>query len=290
MNDLHKVLACSNSGFVTGTCHSPGLGSKKVCAETQAFDQKDIQKFLDHCQGNAIFDQSLRRIETHSQLIVLLLQYVQFNSIFGAGVANLAGELACRKDVFQDDSDRLSALADRSHDVASTVFYAAIDEFGRNKTHRSMAQDTLRGAACFFDFTDETINELAQDTPALSTALKQVASGYCLSTIPTTSELFRGIGFHIGSELLADQEFNILHAYLNSQQKDLVDYLQSRQSYSWVNVHTTVEAEHFTAALETANRAVRYFDDKVVARNWILEGLWNFVLVQQAFMKSLLLI
>ena len=99
------------------------------------------------------------------RLLSVLARYVQFNSAFGAGVANLAGEIAARQGLFQDRSEPLRLAADRAAEVAADFFYAAIDEFDDRATpwrdtHRTLAQVTIKGAGAFFGYTDRKSTRL----------------------------------------------------------------------------------------------------------------------------------
>ena len=64
-------------------------------------------------------------------LLNVLARYIQFNSAFGPGLANLAGEIAARQGLFRDPGEQVRLLADRAADVASDFFHAAVDEFDR---------------------------------------------------------------------------------------------------------------------------------------------------------------
>ena len=251
--------------------------------------RSEINPIMDKHFGNAVFLSGLNRAgQSNIALINLMAQYMQFNSVFGAGVANLVGEIARRQDTFRKQDESIALTADRSCDVAATIFFAAIDEFGRKKTHRSMAQDTLRESIKFFNIAADQVKQL---NPAAETkiAMQSVADGYCLNRATTDSDLFFGIGFHMSSELLADQEFNMLNSYLRQKHSLLVDHLERTKAYSWIAVHTTVEADHFDAALESANYALSFYTgDKTKAHAWILKGFKNFVEVQAQFMQSLL--
>jgi hypothetical protein len=239
--------------------------------------------------GNKIFQKGLDNIGcSKPALMQMLAQYIQFNSVFGAGVANLAGEIARKQDIFSDPAEAVSMLADRSCDVAATIFFAAIDEFGRRKTHRSMAQDTLRETAQFFNIPSDKLKTLGMPLSETVIAMSAVVDGYCLDRSSTGEDLLFGIGFHIGSELLADQEFNILDNYLRRHHPLLVACLQKKKAYTWVSVHTTVEADHFDAALESANLALKFFTgDQQMAHTSILNGFKHFSGIQTRFMQSL---
>ena len=154
--------------------------------------------------------------------------------------------------------------------MASTIFYAAIDEFGdptklHRVTHRTMAQATSRAAAEFMGYSPLALNSLLRPDPATRVSITQVLRGYGVDQGMDGSDLFRAIGFHIGSELLADQEFCILDGFLCGCHPELVKWLETTSvpvgaarvcAYTWVACHTTVEADHRDAGFPAL--AARY--------------------------------
>jgi|SRR5579871_6321954 len=263
----------------------------------------DLEPTLAAHTGNMTFEQCLHRITEGDSLIRLLGRYIHFNSVFGGGVANLAGEIASRQDLFRDTEEPVALLADRSVEVASDVFFAAVDEFDDRSTpyrdtHRTLAQATLKGTGRFYGYDGEGLNALIQPNEATLIAMEQVRAGYGLNRALEAAQLFRALGFHAGSEILADHEFSILDAYLRAAHPQLVAFLNetkveingaSHQSYFWIQIHTSVEADHFAYAAKGANRALRYYtgQEAAQAKQWLIEGFAAFADVQAAFMEGL---
>ena len=151
------------------------------------------------------------------RLLSVVGRYVQFNSAFGPGLANLAGEIAARQRLFVDRDEPLRLAADRAADVASDFFYAAVDEFDDRltpwrDTHRTLAQATLKAMGAHFGFTPAQLNDVICINAATESAMKQVWDGYGVGAALGEDRLFRAMGFHAGSEVLADAEFNVLDA------------------------------------------------------------------------------
>lgn len=268
-------------------------------------DYADIQPIVELCRGNQTFDQTVRQIERGEELLRVVSRYIQFNSIFGSGVANLAGEVGARQELFRDGGEAVAAMADRSVEVAAAIFYAAIDEFGGSQTlhratHRTLAQATLRATGDFLGCELADFNRLLSPHEATLKAIGRVCAGYGLNRALTEPQLFRAIGFHIGSEALADEEFNLLDRALHDEHAELVDYLKRTKitingtqnaAYRWIYIHTSVEADHFGAAVVSANLALRYYAgtaSKAQVKDWILEGVREFAATQTQFMESLL--
>jgi hypothetical protein len=265
---------------------------------------EDIDLLLHRHAGNCIFADSLARIADNEELSCALGRYVHFNSVFGGGVANLAGEVAARQDLFRDPDETVDVLADRSVEVAAEIFFAAVDEFGaganvRRATHRTLAQATFKGVGRFFDLTPAELEDIVTSSEATLSAISKVRDGYSLNQTASEEKLFRAIGFHIGSEALADQEFNILDEFLKRKYPVLVEFLKKTRvpitgieqpAYRWIEIHTTVEADHFNAAIHSANLALRYYagsETQACVKSWILKGFSDFAMVQTEFMEGL---
>jgi hypothetical protein len=271
---------------------------------TERIEQSELEPILAAQQARQAFARALRRIESSEQLLRALGRYIHFNSLFGGGVANLAGAVAARQDLFRDSAEASALLADRSIEVAADIFSAAVDEFGgggevRRHTHRTLAQATLKGLGEFCGCTALALDRLVRLNDATLTAINRVQAGYGLNRALDEGALFRALGFHIGSELLADEEFRTLDAFLRTQHAKLVRYLESHRAalnggahpaYLWIHIHTSVEAEHCADAIISANQALRYYagTERVgCIKEWIIAGFAEFVRVQAEFMEGL---
>jgi hypothetical protein len=276
---------------------------KESAMHADAVRHEDIAPVLDAHDGNRTFERALRSTRRDEDLLRCLGQYIHFNSVFGSGVANLAGEIGARQDLFRDPEEVLSAAADRSVEVAAHIFYAAVDEFGsgplRRSTHRTMAQATLKAAGRFFGYDARTLDRLALPCEATLDAERRVREGYCLNQTVGERELFRAVGFHMGSEILADEEFNILDRFLRAERAEFVEHLKGSRieinggwnaAYRWIQIHTSVEADHFDAAVAGANLALRYYAGAhriARVKDWLVAGFREFASVQSDFMSGL---
>lgn len=267
--------------------------------------RETVEPIVANHTGNVLFRQALESASRKDEIVRVLGNYIQFNGVFGGGVANLAGELAIRQDLFRDPRETESLIGDRSTEVASKVFAAAIDEFDDRKkphldTHRMLAQATLKGVAAYFGYGSADLNGLIGPTVPTELAIRLVKDGYGINRGLTDQRLFQGLGFHMGSELLADQEFNILDEHLNAKHRGLVTFLKNTKvelsgnehdAYYWVFIHTSVEADHFDHAADAANTALAFYagDEKLsTVQDWIIEGLVDFSKTQHGFMEGLI--
>lgn len=193
-------------------------------------------------------------------------RYTSWNGFFGSAVATLAGK-----------------LADRSVYVASFFFDAARDEFDdrdtvHRDTHRCLAQSTLKGLIDWNagrgvdSFKDAAaLNELLREPLWLRTLNAQVAQGYGAGTPDDLPAAFRSMGYHLGSELLADQEFSLIDQTMREGAPEMTEFLrkhkvniagQDHVAYQWVSIHSGhgggAEADHFKWATRGARLAFRF--------------------------------
>jgi hypothetical protein len=167
--------------------------------------------------------------------------------------------------------------------VASYFFDAARDEFDDRATpyrdtHRCLAQATLAGLVEHVVARGESswadpahVERELDDPPWLVDLRARVARGYGVATPDDRPAIFHSIGYHLGSELLADREFSVIDAELRERQPDLVKDLSERQitiagqphrSYQWLEIHSghggAAEHDHFEWAVEGVTMAFRF--------------------------------
>jgi hypothetical protein len=265
----------------------------------------DLDPVLRAHRGNAALRTALETVSAEPErLLSVLARYTQFNSAFGPGLANLAGEIAARQGLFRDRDEPVTLLSDRAAEVAADFFHAAIDEFDDRMTpwrdtHRTLAQATLKGLGRALGYAPAQLNTVLRINAGTTGAMARVASGYGLAAELDERRLFSGMGFHTGSEVLADEEFTIIDQVLRARRPDLVKALENTKveilgsehnAYYWIRIHTSVEADHFDAALKGVNKALRFYvgdHDKAAVKAFILGGFGDFAEVQEAFMAAL---
>jgi hypothetical protein len=271
----------------------------------ESVERADLEPVLRGHLGNpalgAAFEQAC---SDPRALLNVLARYVQFNSAFGPGLANLSGEIAARQSLFRDGDEVVRLLADRASEVAADFFHAAVDEFDDRATpwrdtHRTLAQACLKGMGGYFGFTMPELDALLKLNVATSDAMAKVWEGYGVGAALSDQRLFFGMGFHAGSEVLADQEFTLIDQVLRARLPEMVRALsamrvefaaEKHNAYYWIKIHTSVEADHFDAALAGVNKALRFYagqDDPVRVKGWILDGFRGFARVQADFMARL---
>ncbi len=271
----------------------------------QQIAREDLQPVLEGHRGNDALRAAVQDTAADAAALLCVLgRYIQFNGAFGPGLANLAGEIAARGDLFLDREEPVRILQDRASDVASDFFHAAIDEFDDRATpwrdtHRTLAQATLKGLGRAFGYEPRQLNDVIRINRATEEAIARVQGGYGLGAALSEERLFRGMGFHTGSEVLADEEFTIIDKALRAERPETVKALQAMKvdilgsahdAYYWIFIHTSVEADHFDAAVKGVNKALRFYvgqEPPTQVKAWILDGFRDFAEVQQSFMSAL---
>ena len=239
----------------------------------------ELENLVDAQQiNNEITNVISNSLRTPRELLSFIHRYVSWNGYFGSGVATLAGKIGRSRSVFVDREEPFFAVADRSVLVASFVFDAARDEFDHKSTpwrdtHRCLAQAFLKGSHQFFS----SENNIDQKIFALPFWLKglntRVAQGYGARTPDDALHIFHAMGYHLGSELLADKEFSLIDALLSERFPTLISYLHERSfsvgdeqhnGYTWLRTHSghgdAVEADHFKYAMRGIEFAYRYLE------------------------------
>jgi hypothetical protein len=247
-------------------------------------------------------DSILPRVKAPQDVIRFVHRYQLFNGNFAGGVSCLAGSFHVRQDLFRDNSVAVCYAADRSSRIASQIYFAAEDEYAdrdnqQRVTHRDLGQHLLLGACKYFNVDLATIDQTFPLNPETEQTIEAVSKGYCVDQQNTEDSILRGLGFHIGSELLADQEFNLIDKHLRREFGDLVAFLESNKTefgttyYHWVNIHTFVEVEHLDHAFRAAEMAIDYYSGRKSKRRVaeaIVDGFLEFGDMQKFFFGHVL--
>ena len=258
------------------------------------------------------FDAASRRVrdrlallQSGEDVLRFFVHYASWNGYFANGVTALVSQIGRQKELFQEQGFP-RAVADRSNYIASFMFDAARDEYDDHinpirDTHRCMAQASLISMRHFFGLDDAVLDE---DEPseliAVNNAVQDGYLGKPGADGGLVGAVFAGIGYHLGSELLADSEFSIIDEHLRVQRNDLVQHLMRatvelaggmHRCYAWVGVHSGhgggVEADHFEYALGGVKAAFAYLvgDNQALARSALEQGFKAFDRDHERFFK-----
>ena len=247
-------------------------------------------------------DEILSQVASPDDVIRFLHRYQLFNGNFAGGVACLAGAFHVRQDLFREPTVTIAAAADRSARIASHIYFAAEDEYADRDdrtrvTHRDLGQYVLLGACEYFGVDQNDVDRLYPLNSATAQALGRVDRGYCQEQKNTEETLLRGLGFHIGSELLADEEFNLIDTHLRGRFPELVTFLENKKTplgqdcYRWIALHCIIEVEHLDHAFKAADLVLEYYAGDYSKRRvseLIVDGFLEFGDMQKYFFHRIL--
>lgn len=260
-----------------------------------------LERIVVDSEIDAYIKARLDRVRSNDDLVAFFRRFGLYNLAFPGGVACLAGGFHVRSDLFRDRAEPIWDNADRSSIIASYLIFAAEDEFAtRNRTiritHRLMAQQLLKEVIAYAGWTTDQFNEAFSDDTEYAEKALALRNGYRIYSLDNEADLFSALGFHLGSERLADIEFNSLDALLTSRFPEFVAHAREVRGdhglplYGWVSTHTTVEVDHFEYSLRGAEQALQYYvgemtQDAAVAH--IVAGFEEFVSFQRAMFEWL---
>ena len=264
--------------------------------------ESSILKALEECGTRPHLEGVLTGIADLESLVRFIHRYTVFNGNFAGGVASLAGAFHIQQRLFRDLGELIEHCADRSSEIASYIFLAAEDEYavrngGPRWTHRGLGQRLLKDTLRYYRIDDGQFAKCYELTPTIDRMLEEVIQGYKINSADSEPVLFDALGFHIGAELLADVEFNVIHNYLLAHPPGLIQHLtqcdigHDVNAYHWIQLHTYAEEEHFNGAIVAAEKALQYYVGArpvPVVEKEILNGFLSFVHLQQRFFDSIL--
>jgi hypothetical protein len=241
------------------------------------------------------------------KLYYFMQRYTYFNSFAGSLVARLASSIGISYKLFQNKETSIIEQADRGLEIAAKVLAATIDEHAdagaQHVPHRTLAQATLKAVGEYARLSDIELNKIGETPKWMETIIDDLIAGY-QGKIDHPQALATALGFHIGSELLADQEYSLLDKVVRytNRGRGFDAWLQGKQveiegkklsPWYWVVVHgkhnaSGVEAEHFQLALDALNLFVQdrpESHDLIFA--WAADGFLQFADLQQRLFSYL---
>ncbi len=239
-------------------------------------DEAYFRSLVDMAGVQARVRERLATLAGDAQLLRFFRDYASWNGSFANGVAALTSLIGRQRALFREAGFPQS-VADRSNFVASFFFDAARDEYDdhinpQRDSHRCMAQAALIAMKDFFGLPDSLLDESERDeVRALNDAVLVGYTGLAHKGEGAVAQTFAAMGYHLGSELLADQEFSLIDEHMRQHRDGLVQHLMrstvtlagaTHRCYAWVGVHSGhgggVEADHFEHAAQGARSALAY--------------------------------
>jgi hypothetical protein len=237
-----------------------------------ALDEPFFRSLVDFAAVEQRVQQRLSALSSPAEVLRFFVHYASWNGYFANGVSALTSLVGNSKELFRE-AGFPRAVSDRSNYIASFFFDAARDEYDPVRdSHRCMAQASLICMKDYFGLPDTALDE-PEPAPlvAVNDAVLAGYTGQASSDHSAVARAFFAIGYHLGSELLADREFSLIDEYLRRQHDPLVQHLMrstvllaggQHRCYAWVGVHSGhgggVEADHFDHAAEGARNALRF--------------------------------
>lgn len=247
--------------------------------------------------NNQELQRQLDAIDSDDVLLRFLHRFVLFNDALAARVPFLAGLIHLTPNIFLDPEPGPSFCRQANGRIAAYVAEAASDEYrmanGRNLVHQRLSQVFFRAALAHFGADAVTFDRTHPLPPALGELLSEARGKYF--DVRRPEHIFAGLGFHVGLEFFAHEEFNLVDAFLRARYPELVASLERVGSdgspYHWLALHTVVEIEHYRAGLEALNAAVKYYQPQAEAPRMVAlikEGFAEFIGLQRRYYQAIL--
>lgn len=265
------------------------------------FTVDTFDSLFDSKTNNATIEATLELAASSPLRFYYFMQrYAYFNSFAGSLVARLASSIGISYDLFRCPEEPVLEQSDRGLVIAAKVFAATIDEHADSKgykvPHRTLAQATLRAISDYAKLSDIECNQIAQTPQWMESIVTDLIASY-QGKISDTEALVTAVGYHIGSELLADREYSLIDKVIRHTHRFLGfdAWLQGKKidvggkrlnPWYWIVVHGKynelgVEAEHRDLALEALNLIAQYCpesNEKIF--KWASKGFLDFATLQ----------
>lgn len=258
---------------------------------------------------NQFAEAACRTAVQHPKAFYLFMQrYIHFNSQAGSLVARLASSVGLSRTLFRDANEAVFHESDRGMEIAARIIAATVDEHsdqhGKDLSHRSLAQATLKSIGDYAQLSDAERNAVGEIPAWLASMMLAQTQAYQgeLNNLPA---LMTAMGVHAASEVLADREYVAIDKIVRYEQKNqgYDAYLRDGNgkidvagraigAWYWVAVHgahtqSGVEKEHFDEALSALNLAVRYCpESQAQMQQWVFDGFAAFGAMQQEFFRQ----
>jgi hypothetical protein len=209
----------------------------------------------------------LESIRDEEALVRFVHRFVLFNDALAARVPFLAGVIHLTPGLFLDPEAQEEFCRQANGRIAAFVAKAANDEYLFSETqslvHQYLSQQFFRGVLAHYGVSEQTFDNEHPLPLGLDALLKEARGKFFGRRSP--EEIFAALGFHVGLEFFADQEFTLVDGWLRERYPELVRSLEaggkSRCAYRWLAIHTVVEITHYRAGLEALETALAYFRD-----------------------------
>jgi hypothetical protein len=256
-----------------------------------------VEEAIAAAPNKDLLQHRLDSIGSDDALVCFLHRFVLFNDALAARVPFLAGVIHLTPNLFIDRDADEDFCRQSNGRIAAFVAEAANDEYnmkdGENLVHQYLSQLFLRGALAHCGVNGQAFDR-EHPLPARLAALLEEARGkFLLERGP--EQIFSALGFHVGLEFFAHQEFNLVDAWLRGRYPALVASLEhgggGLSDYRWLKIHTIVEIDHYRAGVEALEAALAYYhrrDEMPRMLACIKDGFAQFVDLQRRYYEAIL--
>jgi hypothetical protein len=272
------------------------------------FTIETFQNLFDRNQNDATIEETIELAAKNPiKLYYFMQRHAYFNSFAGSLVARLASSIGISYELFRNKDVSVSEQSDRGLEIAAKVFAATVDEHadaGADKVpHRTLAQVTLKAIGEYANLSDTELNLIAQTPAWMKGIATDLINGY-QGKIDDIEALVTALGFHLGSELLADREYAIIDKVVRYTNRGVGfdAWLKGKQvtvggkrlsPWYWIVVHgqhnsTGVEADHFDYALDALNLLAAYRPEShQTILKWASKGFLDFAQLQDRLFQDI---
>jgi hypothetical protein len=266
------------------------------------FTTETFDNLFDRQMNNANIEATIELAASDPvKLYYFMQRYAYFNSYAGSLVARLASSIGISYQLFRQNEVAVIDQSDRGLEIAAKVLAATIDEHAdagaQQVPHRTLAQVTLQAVSEYAKLGDNELNQIAQAPAWMQAIITDLIDGY-QGKIDDLEAIVTALGFHIGSELLADREYSLIDKVVRytNRGSGFDAWLQGKQvevggkrlsPWYWIVVHgkhnaSGVEADHFELALDALNLLAEYRpESNEQIWQWASNGFLDFAELQQ---------
>lgn len=280
---------------MTNLSLAPGAGSDRQTDATPI--EKWVEATIEAAPNRQRMQRQLDAVASETALVRFLHRFVLFNDALAARVPFVAGLIHLTPNVFVDPAEGVEFCQQANGRVAAYVAEAASDEYHldaeQGSVHQHLSQKFLNGALEFYRVDRAAFDRNHPLPPVLGRILGEARTKFLDErTAPT---IFRALGFHVGLEFFAHQEFNLVDGWLRSRYPGLVGALEQEKpegsNYTWLALHTVVEIGHYRAGLEALKTALQFYrhpEQKPAMAFLIKEGFNAFIDLQSRYYDAIL--
>jgi hypothetical protein len=256
-----------------------------------------VEESIAAAPNKDLLQRRLDSIGSEDALVCFLHRFVLFNDALAARVPYLAGVIHLTPNLFVDPEPDEDFCRQSNGRIAAFVAAAANDEYqmrdGENLVHQYLSQRFFRGVLSHYRIDGLAFDRERPVPLRLAALLDEARSKFLIER--TAEQIFAALGFHVGLEFFAHQEFNLVDAWLRSRYSPLVASLEdgggAGPNYLWLAIHTVVEIGHYRAGIEALEAALGHFHRREETPRMlacIKEGFARFVDLQKRYYEAIL--